>query len=330
MISIDEALQLIRRHARSLPARQMELASLAGHRLAEPVVSDVDSPPFDKAMMDGVAIRAADFADGIRDYECVGEILAGGTSELTLGPGQAIRIMTGAPVPDGANAVVMVEETVARQRDGRPFVELTSSHCVSGQNILRRRETMAVGQSIFGPGHLVRAHDTGVMAEAGVVQAQVIPRPGLAVIATGDELVSVDSIPINSQIRNSNGPMVAAMAGPWCRDVADLGIAPDDGVRLASLISQGLQSSVLVLSGGVSAGAADLVPQVLADAGVQQIFHKVAIKPGKPIWFGQLTRDPDPPTLVFGLPGNPVIFLFGRRCSNWPDPRAKPLSRWQR
>ncbi len=310
MISIDEALALIRQYVRPLPACERELRQLPGYRLAEPVVSDIDSPPFDKSMMDGVAVRAADFADGIREFECVGEILAGDDSSTVLAAGQTIRIMTGAPVPAGADAVVMIEETNAREPSGNSQIRITGNRCDAGQNILRRAATMACGQRVFPAGHRIRAHDVGVLAESGAARCRVTGQPSLAVIATGNELVPVNTRPHGSQIRNSNGPMIAAMAGPWCCEVVDLGIAPDTAGELQRSIETGLQSSVLVLSGGVSAGVADLVPRVLEQAGVEPVFHKVSIKPGKPIWFGQLPRAAsEPPTLVFGLPGNPVSSL---------------------
>ncbi len=209
--------------------------------------------------------------------------------------------MTGAPNPAGADSVVMVEQTA---RDGNR-VEVQAD-VKPGQNILSLGTAMKAGQVIMHPGHRIRPEDIGLLAEAGVTEAQVTPKPTLSVIATGDELVPVSIRPGSTQIRNSNGPMLVALASPFCDEVRDLGIGPDSQQALSQVVELGLQSDVLVLSGGVSAGVADLVPGVLNSAGVRSVFHKVKIKPGKPIWFGVWERPNEHRTLVFGLPGNPV------------------------
>ncbi len=287
----------------------MRLDELAGHRLAADAVSDIDSPPFDKAMMDGVAVRSADLANGPRELVCRGELLAGSSPDSGVGDGEAIRIMTGAAIPPGADAVIMIEQTrwPDERTSGGFYVEAES--CNAGQNIMRRGTAMSAGQTVLTAGHLVRPSDVGILAESGAAQCQAIPRPILSVVATGNELVPADTVPRSSQIRNSNGPMLAAMARGWCREVNDPGICRDDVDQLREAITRGLESDVLVLSGGVSAGVADLVPGVLAWANVEEVFHKVSIKPGKPIWFGVLPRDGERYTLVFGLPGNPVSSL---------------------
>jgi molybdopterin molybdotransferase len=309
MITIADALAAIRRHAVSLAPQTISLAEANGHVLAADVVSDVDSPPFDKSMMDGVAIRAADFENGLREFTCVAEILAGSRyRSAPIGHGQATKIMTGAPLPAGADTVVMIEETEWDTTDNRAGFRITPPSCRPGQNVMRRATTMRSGTTIMSAGTLVRPADIGVLAEGGAAVVSAIPHPSLALVATGDELVPVSDVPVGPQIRNSNGPMLEAMAGRWCRQVANLGICRDDAAELNHVISRGLQADVLVLSGGVSAGVADLVPGVLRQLGVQEVFHKVAIKPGKPIWFG-VGSPGQRGTLVFGLPGNPVSSL---------------------
>ena len=319
MIEIAAAEDLIRQHCGQLAAIEVALPHAAGHVLAEPLTSDIDSPPFDKAMMDGFAIRAADFAGGQREFPYLHRIMAGADHQRELQPGTAVAIMTGAPIPVGADAVIMVEQTRTTDQTGSPRVTIMASQCQPGQNIMPRATAMSRGQLIKPPGGVIEPHEIGILAEAGVDRCRVIPRPVLAIVATGDELVPVNQRPDGSRIRNSNGPMIAAMAGPFCRSVRDLGIARDDASSLREKIRDGLQSGLLVLSGGVSAGKADLVPGILDELGVVRVFHKVAIKPGKPIWFGVHTPDQGPAIPVFGLPGNPVssmccFHLFVRRA----------------
>lgn len=306
MISIDEARTRILEATTSLPPSETMLVHAVGLTLARDATSDVDSPPFDKSMMDGVAFRFEDFMRGQRKLRMIGEVRAGSDGAYEVASSQCVSIMTGAPIPPGADTVVMIEETESGMVDDNPVIAIQSEAVKKGQNILRQSATMRQGQTILPTGHILRPHDVGVLAEGGAAHCLAVPRPVISVIATGDELVPLDEKPGPSQIRNSNSPMLAAMAAKYCGSIYDIGIVPDDLDRLRSAITCGLESNVLVLSGGVSAGVADLAPQVLRDAGVEQVFHKVAIKPGKPLWFGVLKRDDRPNTLVFGLPGNPV------------------------
>ncbi|MGI9516395.1 MAG: molybdopterin molybdotransferase MoeA [Pirellulaceae bacterium] len=306
MIEIDDALQRVARAARVLETETRPLAAMAGHVLAHDVQSDVDSPPFDKSMMDGFAIRTGDFGDGQREFQIVARITAGDSFDGTVQPGQTVQIMTGAPVPQGVDAVVMVEETRETHESGSPSVMIEAANVRPGQNILNRATAMSVGETIMPAGRQIRSEDIGVLAEAGAANCQVARRPDLAVLATGDELVDATTRPAASQIRNSNSPMLASMARGHCNAVTDLGIGVDDHDKLRELIQQGLTNDVLVLSGGVSAGTRDLVPGVLQELGVQQVFHKVRIKPGKPIWFGTREQAGKVDAWVFGLPGNPV------------------------
>ena len=301
MIEIQQALDLIESQCVTLPADDLDLIRLPGHVLAESLESDVDSPPFDKSMMDGFALQTADVSSGHACLQVLAQVQAGTQFSGQVGSGQSVQIMTGAPVPQGADAVVMVEQT--RHTENQVEIQATVK---AGQNILRRGTAMRAGQTIISSGVRVRAEDVGLLAEAGTVSAKIIPRPCLSVIATGDELIPVESSPTGSQIRNSNGPMIACLAEPHCDAVRDLGVGPDLVETLAEVVRVGLQSDVLVLSGGVSAGVADLVPGVLQQLGVKQIFHKVKIKPGKPVWFGVYESEAKKRTLVFGLPGNPV------------------------
>jgi molybdopterin molybdotransferase len=307
MLSVAEAQAVVLQHARALPARTVPLDQAAlGRVLAEDVASDLDMPPFDKALMDGFAVRAADLPEGRGVLAVVEEILAGQTPTKALGAGQAARIMTGAPIPAGADAVVIVERT--RPADGSR-VEIEDKPPRPGQNILYRGREMSRGETVLQAGAVLRPQEFGLLASVGRTAAHVHPAARVAVLPTGDEVVPAAEVPGPGQIRNSNGAMLLAQA---CRAGALprlLDIAGDRLDSLRPLVAEGLRSDVLVLSGGVSAGKADLVPGVLAELGVEAHFHKVAMKPGKPVFFGTwrgADEKGENRCLVFGLPGNPV------------------------
>lgn len=319
MLTIKEAEDLIDARARRLTPVTVPLAIAWNRVLASPVISDVDSPPFDKSMMDGVALRYSDIEQGTISFRLVARILAGTSEQPVVAEGECASIMTGAPIPRGADTVVMLEETEGNLETIGSTIRISHPPRRSGQNVLPRAATLRSGQQVLPAGHAIRAHDIGPMAEAGASVATVFPAPTLAVLATGDELCPVNQLPKGSQIRNSNGPLLSAMAIPYCESVRDLGIARDQREDLLSKCRDGLAANVLVMSGGVSAGVADLVPGVLKELGVREVFHKVAIKPGKPLWFGVRENDSSTPTLVFGLPGNPVssmccFHVFVRRA----------------
>jgi molybdopterin molybdotransferase len=301
--SVAEAQAVVLVHAAPLPSRLLPLsAELLGMVLAEDVVCDVDSPPYDKAMMDGYAVRATDLATGQAILTIREEVSAGRVPRLPVGPGQATRIMTGAPLPDGADAVVMVERSTLRNE---AHVELHDQPR-PGQNILQRGLEMRRGETVLAAGTVLHPQEVGLLALVGRAQVPVWPRPRVALLTTGDELVDASEVPGPGQIRNSNGPMLAAQVARAGAVPEVLGIAPDRLDALRELVLRGLRSDVLVLSGGVSAGKLDLVPGVLAKAGVQAHLHKVHLKPGKPFFLGTAARPDQAPALVFGLPGNPV------------------------
>ncbi|PHS07015.1 MAG: molybdenum cofactor biosynthesis protein [Blastopirellula sp.] len=304
MILIEEALQLIDAQASPLAPTKIAVTQSLGTVLAEDVCSDIDSPPHDKAMMDGYAILAEDLQQGKAQLKIIEEVTAGQVPTKALSSGEATRIMTGAPVPTGATAVVMIERTTVAD-DSPELVAINDASIVAGKNIMLQATSLKTGQVVLPKGTLIRPIEIGILSEVGRVEVLVQPRPSLAVLCTGNELVSPEIKPGPGIIRNSNGPMLSAQAQNVGAEVHYLGIGRDDEAELKSLITQGLQHDVLVLSGGVSAGVLDLVPKLLADQDVKQVFHKVSIKPGKPIWFGVKDHG-DRKTLVFGLPGNPV------------------------
>jgi molybdopterin molybdotransferase len=321
MLTVAEAIAEIMSHVQRLPARRVGLGDSLGLVLAEDAVSDLDSPPFDKALMDGYAVRAADVASGRASLRVIEEVLAGQVPRLTVGSGDATRIMTGAPIPTGADAVVPVEQTqMAGGLAGGAEVIVETTRVAAGRNILKQGESTRKGTRVLPAGRQIRPQETGCLAELGKDSVAVYAPPRVAVLATGDELVAVSEVPGPGQIRNSNEAMLVAQIRRVGAEPVPLGVARDDRTDLAECIARGLSCDMLLLSGGVSAGKLDLVPSVLAEAGVRQVFHKVRVKPGQPVWFGVLerparsARGEDPgktaaghaPCYVFGLPGNPV------------------------
>ena len=313
MLTVAEAIAAISAQVKRLSAVRARLADALGCVLAEDALADLDSPPFDKALMDGFAVRSADVAAGATTLRIIGEIMAGQVSPKPLGRNEAIRIMTGAPIPEGADAVVPVEETrlLEKQSCSEVIIEGAAG---AGRSILQRGASLRRGDRVLRAGCRLRAQEIGALAELGRAEVSVFPAPRVAVLATGEELVDIAETPGPGQIRNSNEAMLVAQMRQMGAEPVPLGVARDNVADLREKISRGLNCDMLLLSGGVSAGKLDLVPSVLAELGVRQVFHKVRVKPGQPIWFGvcdsqtdrPLTSGRDTPCCVFGLPGNPV------------------------
>ncbi len=303
MLSIPEALQLILDRCSQRQAARVAISDALGLTLAEDITSDIDSPPHDKSIVDGYAVIASDLRNGSAELVVLEEVTAGQVPKEGVIPGHCTRIMTGAPLPDGADAVVMVERTELMGNRVR-----VRDHLKTGQNIMRRGASLTRGETVLRAGHQLRAAEIGLLGEIGRTQVQVIPPVRVAILPTGNELVDASCQPAIGQIRNSNGPLLAAAVRQLGAIPIDLGIARDDRDDLRRLIEQGLAADMIVLAGGVSAGVLDLVPAVLRDLGVEEVFHKVNLKPGKPLWFGVYGSEANNAgtTLVFGLPGNPV------------------------
>jgi molybdopterin molybdotransferase len=297
MIAVEEALETVLREARALPDEEVALDEALSRVLAEDVASDSDLPPFPRAAMDGYALRAADVAGAPAALDVIGEVRAGQWPDLTLGPGQAARIMTGAPVPAGADAVQQVEKTQPLDE----FRVTILAPVPEGANVAPRGSEVRRGDVVLARGRVIDPSAVAVLASAGRARVCVARRPVLALLVTGDEIVGVAQTPGPGQIRNSNGPAVAALARLAGAEVRLLGIAPDRQDAIAAALRAGLAADVLVVSGGVSAGDYDLVEPALLDLGATFLFTRVAIRPGAPLVFGRLGG-----TLVFGLPGNPV------------------------
>jgi molybdopterin molybdotransferase len=307
MLTVAEALQLVVDNTRPLPRREVPLLDALGLVLAEDVTSDIDSPPYDKSVVDGYAVQVADFVDGRAELVLLEEITAGMVPSRPVETGTTTRIMTGAPIPAGADGVVMVERSKIVESDGVTRIQLVEPKIKQGQNIIRQGSSMRRGETIFTPKpwQPLSAVSIGVLAEIGRTSVRVVPKPRVAILATGNELVPPGTTPGPGQIRNSNESMLAALTLQNAATPQLLGVARDERDELRQKIQAGLDADILLLSGGVSAGVLDLVPGVLRELGVVEVFHKVSLKPGKPLWFGVFDHG-ERRTLVFGLPGNPV------------------------
>jgi molybdopterin molybdotransferase len=299
MLTVEEALELVAKNVAPLASRRVTLKDAAGLVLAEDITSEVNSPPYDKSLMDGYAVRSGDRE---AERQILEEVAAGAVPRFPVTPGTASRIMTGAPIPEGADAVVQLENT---QLVSEWVVRLNQVDPAPGQNVLRLGAALRAGDAVLRKEALLRPIEIAILAEIGRGVVIAIPRPRVAVLPTGNELVPIAEKPVTGQIRNSNGPLLTSAADRAGAEAIELGIARDSPEELRSWIEQGLAADVLVLSGGVSAGKFDLVPSVLGELGVEQVFHKVSLKPGKPLWFG-IKKVGDRRVLVFGLPGNPV------------------------
>ena len=311
MVSVEEAFEHVARHVLPLATESVALQSAAGRVLAKSIKADRDSPPWRKSMMDGFAVRAEDINAGRSSLTVNETVTAGGSPTMAVDSGTATRIMTGAPVPDGADAIVMIEMCDFAENSDCVTIELDSID--SGKHLMNRATNFAAGDAIFHSGRKIRSLDIGLLAEVGAAEVEVFGLPSAAVLPTGDELVPANETPEGPQIRNSNGPMLIAMLQSKGISAIDLGIGCDDRESMQQQLKHGLQHDIFLLSGGVSAGTLDLVPKLLKELGVQEIFHKVKVKPGKPVFFGTHQRDNGSRGYVFGLPGNPVSSLVGFR-----------------
>ena len=302
MRTVEEALELLARAAGAprATAEAVPLHEALGRVLAADVAMDHDVPPFRRAAMDGFAIRAAEAAPGAR-FRVSQAVMAGDEPTAPVEPGAAARIMTGAPVPEGADAVVPIEWC---EDEGEAFV-LARMPATPG-NVVPRGAHVQAGEAIARAGEPVLPATLGALASAGCARVAVARRPRVAILGTGSELVPVEHAPGPGAIRNSNSATLVGQCLRVGAEPVDLGIAVDEEAALREAIRRGLESDVLLLSGGVSMGAKDLVPGALEAEGVTCVFHRWAVQPGGPLWCG-VRGD----TLVFGLPGNPAATFVG-------------------
>jgi molybdopterin molybdotransferase len=294
MIELKEALQIVLKAARQLGGERVDLADALNRVLAEDVAADADMPPFDRSTMDGYACRRADLSDVLRVIEM---LPAGAVPTKAVGPGQCTKIMTGAAVPQGADCVVMLEQT---ETAGDNAMRFTGGP--TRDNIARKGQFVGAGQVILRRGSRIAPPHIAALASVGCVRPLVARRPRVAVIASGDELVAPDAIPGPSQIRNSNSSQLIAHLAAMGIRAHDCGIVKDVAEDIDRTLKTALaENDLVIVSGGVSVGDFDLVPAMLRRNNVTLHFEKIAVKPGKPTVFGQSER-----AYCFGLPGNPV------------------------
>jgi molybdopterin molybdotransferase len=295
MISIEEALELVLDGLSPLAADRAPIAEAAGRVVAEDARSAVDLPPFDRSAMDGYAVRAADTAPGV-PLRLAGGVAAGEVAATALVPGTAARISTGAALPPGADAILRSEDA----SDGNGTV--TPARPVPpGCHVRFRGEDVRAGDVLAAAGSTLTLPRISALASAGVGEVAVHRRPRLHLLVTGSELLPLGAPPEPGRIHESNGLMVRLLAERAGAEVVDLGVVGDDRDATIAALESGLSSDVLVVSGGVSVGPHDHVRPAFAACGVEEVFWRVRIKPGKPLWFGRRGE-----TLVFGLPGNPL------------------------
>ena len=300
MLEVAEALAEVLARVQVREPRETSLApAVLGRTLAEEILAEADSPQFHKSLRDGYAVLGSDCTTPGAVLAVVAEIAAGAVPTKSIRSGECARIFTGAPIPEGANAVVMQEDTELLNGDR---VRVTDAVVKSGQHIFARGTEMRAGDVVLSTGAVLNPAALGVLAGLGKTTAKLFPSPRVAVLSTGDELVEASERLKPGQIRNSNGPMLTAQAASAGAIPHYLGIASDKEEHVRASIEEGMASAdLLVIAGGVSVGKFDLVPKILEGLGVAIHVRRVRMKPGKPLLFGTHGN-----TLVFGLPGNPV------------------------
>ncbi len=299
MISVAAAIQIIQDQTPILPYEKVALTDACGRFLAEDVIADSDLPPFDRSQMDGYAVRAADTANAPVRLQIVGESAAGNGWHQEMKAGEAVRIMTGAPLPAGADSVQQVELT----QDLSPEIVEIQQPVSLGRSIVTRGSEVKQGATVLTAGEQINPAALATLASFGYAEVKVGPRPRVAVLATGSELVAVDKQPGPDQIRDSNNYSIGCYAELAGAQVERVALAGDDVALLKHQINDAAErSEIVVTSGGVSMGVYDFTKTALQELECEIFFERVALRPGKPTVFGRLPNG----TLVFGLPGNPV------------------------
>lgn len=301
LISYTKALEIVLSNVQNFGVETIDLENSLNRVLVEDVFADRDYPPFNRAAMDGIAVAINDIENGITQFTITETIYAGQSCAQILNPGQCFKIMTGAAVPLCANLVIRIEDIELNNQTAK----IQSRNLKLFQNIAQQGQDIKNGQLAIAKGTKITASIIGLLATVGKQKVMVNKMPNVAIITTGNEIIEVGKTVSEVQIRNSNQYVISAL-------LQKCNILPsikqhilDDQILLENGIKQHLNNNILILCGGVSAGDADFVPAVLTKLGVQKLFHKVAIKPGKPIWCGKMPNGP----MVFALPGNPFSCL---------------------
>ena len=322
IMDFDAALAMVLHHATGLPLPDVErrpLLECRGRVLAKDVTADRDQPPFDRSTRDGFAVRSADLASGA--LRVVGLVRAGEQWQgAALETGAAVEIMTGAPMPEGTDAVLMVEHA---DRRGDAIRASDSRRLHGGENVVARGSESRAGEAVLAAGTVIEGAEIALAAACGSAELTVFRRPRVAIVATGDELVELDAIPEPQQIRNSNSYGLAALIAQAGGEAVRLGIAEDRRESLEEKIRAARSCELMLLSGGVSMGKYDLVEEVLLALGAEFFFTGVRMQPGKPVVFGRLPPQGEfPARFFFGLPGNPVSTQVTFHCFVEPMLRA--------
>jgi molybdopterin molybdotransferase len=326
VVSFDEALKIVLQQAawaRTPRLERVRLEAGVGRVLAVSITTDRDQPPFNRSTRDGFAVRAADASEGTW-LAVAGQVRAGTQWVGELRADEAIEIMTGAPVPEGADAVVMLEHVERSGTEDKPAIRLGEGRGIAaGENIVCRGAEARAGDEVLATGSVMDAAAIALAASCGASTLEVFARPTVSVIATGDELVDVDEAPGPQQIRNSNSYGLAALVTQSGGAPLRMPVAPDRREALERLILEARSADLMLLSGGVSVGEYDLVEEVLRELGAEFFFTGVRMQPGKPVVFGRVPeRDGMRGVYFFGLPGNPVSTQVTFACFVEPMLRA--------
>jgi len=305
MTSFQDAKRLVLDQARTLGTEEVRLADSVGRALSRDLVAEVSLPPFDNSAMDGYALWSADTTGAAQDHPVIlrlaGEVAAGQTLERAIRRGEAVKIMTGAPLPSGTDSVVMLEEARLRGE----VVEIF--HAVRPASHVRQAgEDIKQGDVALQAGRRIRHQQLGLLAGLGCAQLPVYRLPSVAVLATGSELVGIDQPLTPGKIRNSNSLTLVTLLRRFGLRPTDLGSVADERAPLLQRLEAASRHDVMLISGGVSVGAHDVVKRVLKDVGMATLFWRVNMKPGKPLLFGRWRN-----SVVFGLPGNPISCVVG-------------------
>ncbi|MFT2010673.1 molybdopterin molybdotransferase MoeA [Pontibacter sp. 13R65] len=301
LMSIAEAQQLVKAQAKSFGQEQVALDEADGRVLATAIRADRDYPPFNRSAVDGFAIKTADWEQGQRSYPVQETIFAGQAHQQELQPGSAYKIMTGAAVPPSADAVIRREDTT----EGEGAVEILLDAVAPYQNIARQGEDVQKEEILVAVPVLINPSVINSLAAVGQASVLVEKLPRIALFTTGDEVKPIDAAVSPIQIRNSNRHLLQSLLRKWKLKPDVYQHIPDTKEALRETLQKALEHDIIIMSGGVSAGDADYVPQVLQELGIEKLFHKVAIRPGKPVFCGKLPGG----GIVFALPGNPFSCL---------------------
>ncbi len=316
MISVSDALDKILENARTLEETVLPVENALTYNLINDIKADRHIPPFNRVAMDGFAIRSSDFVNKTEvDLQIIGRIQTGVESGLIVNPGQAAQIMTGAPCPEGADAVIKIEDSTING----DTVHLVAKKVEPGLNVAPMGEDAAEGKVLIKAGSPLTTAGIAICASVGIHEVPVYRKPKVKIISTGTEIIPPNENPLPYQIRDCNSFTLRVMSQMQKAETTFLGIGEDDLSLLGSMIQDGLNADILILSGGVSMGEYDHVPKLLESNGVEKIFHRIKVKPGKPVWFGKTDT-----TFVFGLPGNPVSVQTCFRL--FVEPLIKKLS----